>query len=64
MLADLGALHYLILQAGSQHHLAHEALLSSTRPSVVQHELSRLLDEAFPAVTRDRWSSLRGLTNN
>lgn len=64
MLADLGALHYLMLQAGSQHHLAHEALLSSTRPSVAQHELSRLLDEAFPAVARDRWGSLRGLTNN
>jgi geranylgeranyl pyrophosphate synthase len=64
MLADLGALHYLMLQAGSQHHLAHEALLSSTRPSVAQHELSRLLDEAFPAVARDRWGSLRELTNN
>ena len=27
-------------------------------------ELSRLLDEAFPAVARDRWGSWRGLTNN
>nr|HID12613.1 hypothetical protein [Anaerolineae bacterium] len=30
-LSDLGALHYLTLQAGRQHHLAREALLSAAR---------------------------------
>lgn len=56
-LADLGALHYLTLQAGKQHHLAREALLSAARPAVAQHELLKLLDAAFPAVARERWGS-------
>ena len=51
----LGALHYLTVQAGRQHHLAREALLSLARPAVAQHELSRLLDAAFPAVAQERW---------
>jgi hypothetical protein len=29
--------------------------------TVDQHEVSRLLGEAFPAVARDRWGSLRGM---
>ncbi|MDY6876283.1 MAG: polyprenyl synthetase family protein [Chloroflexota bacterium] len=64
VLADLGALHYLTLQAGKQHHLAHEALLSSARPAVAQHELLELLDAAFPAVAQERWPSrLKGSPN-
>ncbi|MDY7076099.1 MAG: polyprenyl synthetase family protein [Chloroflexota bacterium] len=60
----LGALHYLTLQAGKQHHLAHEALLSSARPAVAQHELLKLLDAAFPAVAQERWPShLKGSPN-
>jgi len=57
LLADQGALHYLTLQAGKQHRLAREALLSSARPAVAQHELLQLLDAAFPAVARERWAS-------
>jgi geranylgeranyl diphosphate synthase type I len=56
-LADQGALHYLTLQAGKQHHLAREALLSPARPAVAQHELLRLLDAAFPAVASERGGS-------
>ncbi len=59
MLADLGALHYVTWQAGRQHYLAFEALLSSARPVVAQHELLRLLDAAFPAVARAQWTSFR-----
>ncbi len=64
ILANVGALHYLTMQAGLQHQLAYEALLSSARPAVAQHELSRLLDAAFPAVVRHRWASPRELANN
>ena len=53
VLADLGALHYLTLQAGKQHHLAREALLSAARPVVAQYELLKLLDVIFPAVARE-----------
>jgi len=56
-LANQGALHYVTLQAGKQHHLAREALLSAARPAVAQHELIKLLDAAFPAVARERWAS-------
>jgi len=58
----LGALHYLTLQAGKQHHLAREALLSA-RPTVAQHELLSLLEAAFPAVARERWGSSRESSN-
>jgi len=57
VLADLGVLHYLTLQAGKQHHLAREALLSAARPAVAQYELLKLLDAVFPAVARERWTS-------
>lgn len=57
LLADQGALHYLTVQAGTQYHLAREALLSVARPTVAQHELLQLLDAAFPAVARERWAS-------
>jgi len=56
-LAKLGALHFTALQAGQQHHLAREAILSSARPTVAQHELLKLLDAAFPAVASEAWSS-------
>lgn len=57
VLADLGVLHYLTLQAGKHHHLAREALLSAARPAVAQYELLKLLDAVFPAVARERWTS-------
>ncbi|MEA3397129.1 MAG: polyprenyl synthetase family protein [Chloroflexota bacterium] len=57
LLSSQGALHYLTLQAGKQHHLAREALLSAARPAVAQHELLKLLDAVFPAVARERWTS-------
>ncbi len=60
----LGALHYLTLQVGRQHHLAREALLSSARPAVAQHELFKLLDAAFPAVARERWICPSGILAN
>lgn len=56
----MGALHYLTLQACWQHHLARKALLSSTQPTVGQHELIQLLDSAFPAVARRQLAAGRG----
>jgi geranylgeranyl pyrophosphate synthase len=57
LLADLGALHHTVLEAGLYHGRAREALLKLSRPNQAQYALLTLLDTVFPAVAMDQWSS-------
>lgn len=59
LLADLGALHYTVLEAGLYHARAREALLRLPRPNQAQYALLALLDTVFPAIARDQWPSPR-----
>jgi len=45
VLADMGALHYLALQAGWQRHLASQALCAAACSGAVRDQLSTLLDK-------------------
>lgn len=60
LLADLGALHYLTVQAARQRQLARATLFRAARPGLAQRELLNLLDAAFPALAREPWSSPSG----
>lgn len=57
LLADLGAIHYLTLQAGHQYVLAREPILSLARPHPAHHELLTTLDSVFPAMAQGPWST-------
>ncbi len=52
LLADLGAVHYLTLQAGHHYVLARETLLSLARPHPAHDELLLILDSVFPMMAR------------
>ncbi|MBN2392686.1 MAG: polyprenyl synthetase family protein [Anaerolineae bacterium] len=45
VLAEMGALHYLALQASRQRYLARESLYAATWPGAVRDQLSMLLDK-------------------
>lgn len=48
LLDDLGAVHYLTLQAGYQYMLARDPILSLARPDPAHLELLTILDSVFP----------------
>lgn len=48
LLADLGALHFLTLQAARHHELAHASIQPALHPNPAQHALLAMLDDAFP----------------
>lgn len=57
LLADVGAVHYLTLQAGHQYVLAREPILSLARPHPAHHQLLTTLDSVFPAMAQGPWST-------
>lgn len=56
VLADLGALHYLALQARHHAALARETILASPHAHLAHDDLLAIVDSVFPAVTRDSLS--------
>lgn len=63
LLADLGAVHYLTLQAGHQYILARAPILSLAHPHPAQRELLAILDRVFPALAQGPRSPQTGISS-